>query len=116
MRHSQPKVAGNSNEIPTRNARVCGAATIPLYYLLGHAIDRRQPLRFVAEAYTALVVVLMVPSIGQGVFDVTWPLLLTIPLVMWAAHALSRRFQRRGQVHAGVASTDASADAPSDMA
>ena len=66
-------------------------ATIPLYYLLGRAIDRRRPLSFVAEAYAIAAIVLMVPVIGQGLFGVTWPLLLTVPLVAWLAHACERR-------------------------
>ena len=70
-------------------------ATIPLYYLLGRAIDRRRPLSFVAEAYAVTVIVLMVPSIGQGVFGAVWPLLLTVPLVAWLAHACERRIETR---------------------
>lgn len=66
-------------------------ATIPLYYLLGRAIDRRRPLSFIAEAYAIAAMVLMVPVIGQGLFGITWPLLLTVPLVAWLAHACERR-------------------------
>lgn len=70
-------------------------ATIPLYYLLGRAVDRKRPLGFVAEAYAVVVVVLMVPSIGQGLIGIMWPLLLTVPLVAWLAHACERSVQRR---------------------
>lgn len=68
------------------------ALAIPVYHVLGHAIDERDPLEFVSGAYPMGVVAWFCwRAFVMGQSHPAWAALLTIPLVEALVHALRRK-------------------------
>lgn len=84
--------------------------TIPVYYMVGHAIGRRRIAPLVEGAYPIAVVAwfcYMAFVLNQP--HPAWVAFLTIPLVEWLAHSLSRWWRNRKRDRA------AAKDAPIDV-
>lgn len=70
--------------------------TIPVYYMIGHAVESRKIAHFVGGLYPIAVVawfLWMAFVLNQP--HPAWVAFLTIPLVEWAVHSISRWWRRR---------------------
>ena len=77
--------------------------TIPLYYMVGHAIGRKRLAPLVSGAYPIAVVAWfcwMAFVLNQP--HPAWVAFLTIPLVEWLAHSLSRWWRGRKRERAAA--------------
>lgn len=76
--------------------------TVPVYYMIGHAITHRRVAPLVAGLYPLGVTAwFCYMAFGLNSWHPAWALFLTIPLVEWLVHALSRWWSRS---HAKAAS------------
>lgn len=70
--------------------------TIPLYYMVGHAIGRKRIAPLVSGAYPILVVSWFCwMAFVENAPHPAWVAFLTIPLVEWLVHSLSRWWRDR---------------------
>lgn len=84
--------------------------TIPLYYMVGHAIGRKRIAPLVSGAYPILVVAWFCwMAFVENAPHPAWVAFLTIPLVEWLVHSLSRWWRDRKREKA------AEKDAPIDV-
>ncbi|HIW76496.1 MULTISPECIES: helix-turn-helix domain-containing protein [Gordonibacter] len=84
--------------------------TIPLYYMVGHAIGRQRLAPLVAGAYPILVTAwFFYMAFVENAWHPAWVSFLTIPLVEWLVHSLSRWWRRRKRAK------DAAAAAPIEV-
>ena len=84
--------------------------TIPLYYMVGHAIGRKRIAPLVSGAYPILVVAWFCwMAFVENVPHPAWVAFLTIPLVEWLVHSVSRWWRDRKRAKA------AEKDAPIDV-
>lgn len=86
--------------------------TIPVYYMVGHAVGRRRIAPLISGVYLIAVVAwfcYMAFMLNQP--HPAWVAFLTIPLVEWLVHSLSRwwRGRKRAKVAANVAPIDVDA-------
>ncbi|MEA5018921.1 MAG: helix-turn-helix transcriptional regulator [Gordonibacter sp.] len=86
--------------------------TIPVYYMVGHAVGRRRIAPLISGVYPIAVVAwfcYMAFMLNQP--HPAWVAFLTIPLVEWLVHSLSRwwRGRKRAKVAANVAPIDVDA-------
>lgn len=83
--------------------------TIPLYYMVGHAIGRKRIAPLVSGAYPILVVAWFCwMAFVENAPHPAWVAFLTIPLVEWLVHSLShwRRDRKRAKAAAKNAPID----------
>ena len=84
--------------------------TIPLYYMVGHAIGRKRIAPLVSGAYPILVVAWFCwMAFVENAPHPAWVAFLTIPLVEWLVHSVSRWWRDRKRARA------AEKDAPIDV-
>lgn len=70
--------------------------TIPLYYMIGHAIETRKIAHFVGGVYPIAVTAWFLwMAFVLNAPHPAWVVFLTIPLVEWAVHSVSRWWRRR---------------------
>lgn len=75
--------------------------TIPLYYMVGHAIGRKRIAPLVSGAYPILVVAWFCwMAFVENAPHPAWVAFLTIPLVEWLVHSLSRWWRDRKRAKA----------------
>jgi len=69
---------------------------IPVYYMIGHAIYARRPARFFEGMYPlACIVWFLWMAFVEGAPHPAWVIFLTIPVIEWIFHAISRSYRRR---------------------
>ena len=70
--------------------------TIPVYYMIGHTIESKKIAHFVGGVYPIAVVAWFLwMAFVLNAPHPAWVAFLTIPIVEWAVHSLSRWWRRR---------------------
>ena len=84
--------------------------TIPVYYMIGHAIGSRKIAHFIGGLYPIVVTAWFLwMAFVLNAPHPAWVAFLTIPLVEWAVHAVSRWWRRRKR-QASVIDVEAAAE------
>ena len=84
--------------------------SIPVYYMLGHAVARRRLYPFVAGVYPIGVVAwFCYMAFVLNEWHPAWAAFLTIPLFEWLVHSLSRWWRNRSRSHDPSAPIDVEA-------
>lgn len=89
--------------------------TIPLYYMIGHAIGRRRLAPLIEGAYPLLATAwFFFMAFVENSWHPAWVVFLTIPLVEWLMHSLSRWWRTRKREQAARKSAPIDVEAQSE--